>query len=273
MEQLTVIIPTIQKNIEVLQELLAILDADDVVHEIILIDNSLQGFNNIYSKLKVITPKKNLFVNPSWNLGVKESKTQYFALFNDDLLVCRNFCTKVMNLIVKKTDIGILGMDVNSVINTLDMSLPEETDFQLVKEDKNQLRPNNWGTIIFGKKELYNTIPRCLKIMCGDDYLRYMVWENNLSVYDLMGANVKHLGSISCSSKEFIKIGQREIIRYAKIDKNYKKTSSYIWAKREQSVIRKFLQFIFSLKNTSDKRHKVITLLGFKFKIRRGINQ
>lgn len=71
---LTVVIPTLQKNKEVLTKLIDSLDRDTSVTEILLIDNSLAGFKHSSKKLKVITPEANLYVNPSWNLGVENAK-------------------------------------------------------------------------------------------------------------------------------------------------------------------------------------------------------
>ena len=48
------------------------------VDEIIVIDNSLQGIELDSKKLRVIIPNENIFVNPSWNLGVKEADKQTY---------------------------------------------------------------------------------------------------------------------------------------------------------------------------------------------------
>ena len=71
---LSIVIPTLQKNKEILYNLIDSLDTDKSVGEIIIIDNSLKGIEYISQKVKVITPEENLFVNPSWNLGVKEAR-------------------------------------------------------------------------------------------------------------------------------------------------------------------------------------------------------
>ena len=61
----TAVIPTLQKNKEILTKLIEALERDTAVTEILLIDNSLIGFKHSSSKLTVITPEENLFVNPS----------------------------------------------------------------------------------------------------------------------------------------------------------------------------------------------------------------
>ena len=68
----SIVIPTLQKDTMILKMLLDELNQDQTVGEIILIDNSLQGFEYNSDKLRIIIPNENLFVNPSWNLGVEK---------------------------------------------------------------------------------------------------------------------------------------------------------------------------------------------------------
>ena len=54
--------------------------------EIIIIDNAPTDF--FYDNEKVVTLKQeeNIYVNPSWNLGVEESDYDKFIIFNDDII-------------------------------------------------------------------------------------------------------------------------------------------------------------------------------------------
>ena len=107
-KKVTVVIPTLQKNKIILSNLIRSLDSDEFVDEIILIDNSLQGFKGNSKKLKVIMPDKNLYVNPSWNLGVKLAKNEIIALLNDDFIIPQGFCGEVGAQITLQK--GIEGM-------------------------------------------------------------------------------------------------------------------------------------------------------------------
>ena len=89
--KISIIIPTLQKNITVLTMLLNQLISDKTVEEIIVIDNSKKRLNKKSNKLKVIIPDKNLYVNPAWNLGVKLAKNEYIGILNDDLIFPNNF--------------------------------------------------------------------------------------------------------------------------------------------------------------------------------------
>ena len=122
----SVIIPTLQSgNPDILNYLLNILNADSSVGEIILIDNSLKGYDTSkFFKVNVIIPKKNLFVNPSWNLGISLAKYDYFAILNDDLIIPKNLCEKIMEKF-KKEYPGLTGLS-NEINN---ISLPP-LDFQ-----------------------------------------------------------------------------------------------------------------------------------------------
>lgn len=92
---ISVIIPTLQKAQDILIKLINSLDCDKSVSEIIVIDNSLKGLEHNSKKLKVIIPSENLFVNPSWNLGVKEAKNELVALLNDDIIIPDGFCSRI----------------------------------------------------------------------------------------------------------------------------------------------------------------------------------
>lgn len=268
---ITVIIPTMQKDVVNLNTLIGVLESDEGVSEIIVINNCKKPFQSGYSKVRVINSGKNLYVNPSWNLGITEAKTEYYALFNDDVLVCENFCSKVLDLIIPCDDFGILGMGEGTVTNTSDMTIPAALDFR-ISQNGNYERPFNWGVIIFGKKSNFELIPQNLKIMCGDDFLRYTAQQKNLKIYDLANANIAHLGSLtSSSSNKIVRMGQLDIIEYGKIDEQFRDTHPYKWAKKELSFgkqILKFLQNMFSLRNSCDRKHKIVTVCGIKLSIK-----
>ena len=81
---LSVIIPTVQKKLEVLKTLVGILEQDSSVSEIFIINNKPDiPLNLSGSKLKIYTPEENLYVNPSWNLGVSKIQNDIFVLMND----------------------------------------------------------------------------------------------------------------------------------------------------------------------------------------------
>ena len=84
------------------------LNQDQTVGEIILIDNSLQGFEYNSDKLRIIVPNENLFVNPSWNLGVEKAKFDYIGILNDDILLPKNLVSDVYSFL-QGENIGLVS--------------------------------------------------------------------------------------------------------------------------------------------------------------------
>ena len=91
MDKLSIIIPTMQRNTKILDMLVSQLDKNNIIDEIIIIDNSLKGYSFDSSKISVHTPISNMYVNPSWNYGVKLAKSNYIGILNDDLLLPEKF--------------------------------------------------------------------------------------------------------------------------------------------------------------------------------------
>ena len=118
--KVTVVIPTLQKNTIILNKLISTLEQDNAVDEILLIDNSCQGFLNTSKKLEVVKPECNLYVNPSWNLGVERAKNEIVALLNDDIIIPDNFCSRVINRM--SPEMGIVGMNGTKIESISDIN-------------------------------------------------------------------------------------------------------------------------------------------------------
>lgn len=258
----SIIIPTMQKDTDILNKLLDELTENSCVGEIIIIDNSLNGFTYNSDKIRVIIPKKNLFVNMSWNIGVKEAKYDYIGILNDDILLPKNFLEQTNNFLIKNADIGLCGLDSNILYNT------EKSEFNEYPQDStlnfehinNDVYIKHWGAAIFGKKKNFYKIPSNLKVWCGDNYLLKKNTDNNKICYSIKNAQIKHLGSLTCNNPDFDKIKAKDIYNYSKIDKRFKEHSHY---KKPLSII----QRIFSIKNEGDR--KVFRILGFKISKKR----
>ena len=259
----SIIIPTMQKDVEILNKLIIELDGSSLVDEILIIDNSTKGFLSNSKKVRTIVPKKNLFVNPAWNLGVKEAKNNIVGIFNDDILLPLNFIEEVDNFIQKTPDFGIIGLDSTYVKNY------DKKDFQTYPSNSEltfkpffkTIYTEYFGSAFFIKKENYHDIPKNLKVWCGDNYLLKKNLDNNKINYEIIGAEVKHLKSMTVGNKKFEKICEKDVYNYAKINPEFKKHSHY------KSKTKKFLSTIFSL--TNENKHKVLTIAGIKIKKRR----
>lgn len=257
----SIIIPTMQKDVEILNKLIFELDSSNLVNEILIIDNSAKGFTSNSKKVRVIVPKKNLFVNASWNLGVKEAKNQVVGIFNDDIILPINFIEEVNNFIQKTPDFGIIGLDSTYIKNY------EKKDFETYPNNSNltfkpfykTIYTEYFGSAFFIKKENYYEIPKNIKVWCGDNYLLKKNIDNNKINYEIIGAEIKHLKSMTVGNKKFEKICMQDVYNYAKINPEFKKHSHY------KSKRKTFLRNVFSLRN--ENKHKVLTVAGVKIKI------
>lgn len=216
---LSIIIPTLQKNKETLYNLIDTLDLDPKVGEIIIIDNSLKGIEDISNKVMVITPKKNLYVNPSWNLGVKKAQYSKIGLLNDDIAISDDFCSQISNLI--KPEMGILGMNQNFVkqIDKIPNN-PKSTDLSI---EPTNFRGFAYGIAMFFHKSSYSKIPDEMKITYGDDWIFQKNKEAKKQNYIISNQEIYHLGSISSGLKTFNPICKNDAKIYKKLTMTFKK--------------------------------------------------
>lgn len=207
MKNFTAVIPTLLKNRDILIKLIEALLCDSALSEIIVINNSEEYFEYIHEKVRVIANGKNLFVNPSWNLGVKEAKTDYVALLNDDIKIPANICSRILDKMTSKY--GIVGIQKNNVIETRDEdnnTIINIDEIVLGDAKEVELKPITYRTpnfgvfMIFNKKD-YTDIPEELKIYYGDDWLVYHSAKNKKINAVANGQEIYHLGSLS--SKAF----------------------------------------------------------------------
>ena len=195
---LSIVIPTLQKNKEILYNLIDSLDTDNSVGEIIIIDNSLKGIEYISQKVRVITPSENLFVNPSWNLGVKEAKCDIVALFNDDISVCENFCSSVISKMTP--NMGIVGFNSGDFM-TVCTKFEEQPAKSEVNLEEIRYMDKYFGVAMFFFKNAYVPIPNEIKIVYGDAWLINQCKKNKRKNYRINGQQIFHIGSLSSSNK------------------------------------------------------------------------
>ncbi|SFK44462.1 hypothetical protein [Succinivibrio dextrinosolvens] len=251
----SIIIPTLLKDIEVLNKLLSQLNEDSTVGEIIIIDNSCSSFKTEYSKVKVHVPKDNLFVNPAWNLGIKLSSPEfkYFGILNDDIIFQKNLFEQVHSFLESSSDeVGLLGIDC--VANTPKAqfdSYPENRNVEIVETPKLE---GFFGSAFFGNKKNYFEIPDEMKVFYGDHFLFTRNIQSGHKNYKISNIGVKHLESLSSHSSPFI----------AKMFKKDRKICIKHNGVEHQHL--SLLQRIFSI--TTYHNHYVLCFLGLKMKFK-----
>ena len=161
----TLIIPTMWKS-KIFHKAIMEYKKMSKIDEIIIINNDPKFDVPTYfkdKKIKIITQKENIFVNPSWNLGVSISKNEKIAILNDDIFIKKmGWVLGVLEKHFKKYN--LLGLDLNR---------SNKVDRIEIKDLKNKKRPHGFGTCMVLEKKNYVPIPDDIKIWYGDDILYY----------------------------------------------------------------------------------------------------
>lgn len=233
---------------------------DDCIAEVILIDNTAKGFEYPSEKVKVIVPKKNLYVNPAWNLGVLNSSCDYIGLVNDDLIFPKNFFSQIFKFVSQTQNIGFCGIE--SVPKTNENYFADYPAASILSFLKIEKRTLCWGSAIFFRKENYINIPEKLKVFCGDDFLFYVSLKNNYDNYLVKNTNIFHLHSLTSGLKQFDKIKYKDQLLYKKINPLYSFTERQNFS---------FWERVFSIKKSEDKRCLIFHIFGLKITIRKKI--
>lgn len=158
----SVIIPTMWRSMRILS-MLHRLYGSEYVDEIIIIDNDKKSrllFDN--KKVRLLEQEENIFVNPSWNLGVKESKNDHICILNDDVTFDIDTAfSKAQSFLISNED-SCLGLHVNSFLHK-DLYTVQITDGHFIGY--------GWGCCIFMNKSNWVDIPEELKTWFGDDWI------------------------------------------------------------------------------------------------------
>lgn len=161
----SVIIPTMWKSPYIENMVNDVYGKEELINEVIIIDNdpSNRNTNLRSSKIKTLTKGKNIYVNPAWNWGVKESKSEYIIIANDDILISAGKLKQLLNLVV--TDVKynmVVGPHENSFKNVYEQS----DKIKLSKTDKDFTY--GFGTFMIMKRDTYTIIPDDVLIFHGD---------------------------------------------------------------------------------------------------------
>lgn len=248
LKKISVIIPTLQKNIQLLTNLLTTLEEDESVDEIIVIDNSLKGLEYHSEKLQIIIPKTNIYVNPSWNIGVKKAKNNIVAILNDDITITNNFCSQIVKIL--SPQMGCAGACYKDLKET------KNIEYKIISGTPTlvpiNLITHHWGVAIFCYKSSYFEIPNDMKVFRGDDWLFYQNKLIGRQNYYITGQKIFHYGSLSSKSKSIKSIGQKD-------RKNYRKYMGKKW-----------YQFFYDVDELFDAYR--LTIFGFKVIIKKEKN-
>jgi len=189
----SVIIPTIwAPGIESVYSLLENISKCENIKEIILINNDPDIHSDINIEKVIELKFNNIYVNPAWNIGVKNSNSNLICIMNDDI----DFNLDIFHFIneqLENPEVKILGA------SKLSYSRTEDEQWTI---EKVSIRNRGWGCLIFLKKENYFEIPDDLRIHFGDDYL---IKRLEGYVWKIEGLKIDSKISTSVNSSDIIK--------------------------------------------------------------------
>ena len=164
----SVVVPTMWRCLEVFQQSLIKLCDHPLVGEIILINNDVAATPSwdvlTNDKIRRIDQESNIYVNPAWNLGVRESHHEKICIANDDIL----FDTAIFDRIEPRLipDNGVFGL----ITGESKFGHPPTTDGSI---DFLEWTPGNiihgFGQLMFVHKDNWVDINPELKVFFGDD--------------------------------------------------------------------------------------------------------
>ena len=170
---ISVIVPTMWKANKFFFTMLPHVLDSEFVGEVIIIDNNSKERpdHEILKHEKVIfsDPGRNLFFNPSLNLGVQIAENDLLCFMNDDIV----FEARVFQFICENYNKELMGMIYPHprFFNRIDDPSKRPTQFELVESIKTM---DGFGCCMFIHKDNYYEIPSELIHHFGDQFLHKM---------------------------------------------------------------------------------------------------
>lgn len=207
---ISVVIPTLWRY-EPFCDFLAQTCAHDHVHDVIIVDNcrshrpTHSSLN--HSKVTLLDFGENLFVNPSWNVGVYHAQSDIICLQNDDLTFDCKVYQKVSEFV--QPHMGLVSLS----------SLPA-TGTQIEFEHWQGQNMFGCGQLMFFHRSRFCQIDPELLVYCGDNWLFDHMHETSGQNY--MIRNLQHDTPYAQTSKHFRHMLTQEQLVYAQVCEKHK---------------------------------------------------
>ncbi len=194
---LSIVIPTLWRADEIHRTIERFRRVPDRAAELIVIDNGQSDFTEPDPRVKVVRASRNLFVNPSWNLGVALARHEAVVLANDDLEINAVTLTRNLPGLLERTpDLRAAGISSDAI-------------GQRVNKDDDELqlrsiisRGHGFGCLMLVRKSIWEPIPEQMKVFYGDDFI---IWRANLEKRGLyLITGLRCCGTHSKTSNDFI---------------------------------------------------------------------
>lgn len=207
---ISIIMPTLWKG-EHYKKMLPQLNLHPLVGEIIIVDNDTNSTNKEILKLdkiKHLPQSENIYVNPAWNLAVKEIRFDSLCLYSDDVFFDINVLDSIHPLLIPEN--GIFTFSNDSIF------VSEEQIYIAEWEQKN-ITPSvgfhyRSGICMFMHKESYYPIPKNYKVYYGDTHLFDSNILNGKQNYEIQ--NYVCVTKMKTTSRFFDKIAEEDHKQY-----------------------------------------------------------
>lgn len=171
---LSIIIPTIwayDPHIRYLEQIIG----HDCIGEVLIIDNRKENRPKAqilsHPKIRILEQEKNIYVNPAWNLGVREAKYDNICFLSDDVIADSRVYYEADKFLTEKTqpNHGVLV----TLIGWEPHNQPKVTDgiIQIVPHEKANCGMHGAFALFFCHKKQYIEIPETFKVLSGDAFL------------------------------------------------------------------------------------------------------
>lgn len=150
------------------------LDRFEMVDEILLIDNasshhwSYSNTGHNLKKIRLITQEQNIFVNPAWNLGVREARNEKLCILNDDLIFDLRVFYRVMDYLADEKT-GVIGLAPGDYPDITKQPKLVDGKIDVIPWDGQHLW--GFGMLMFMNKSTWEPIPEELKLFYGDNWI------------------------------------------------------------------------------------------------------
>lgn len=213
-KKFSVVIPTMYKCTDILIELLSVLNEDTAVKEIVLVENATipeeyKIPSDIKSKIKFLPQEKNIYVNPSWNLGVANCSEEYIAILNDDIIIPDGLFTHISPVDIGD-NIGVMGACDFIIQET---KTPSRFKIRYIQGLDTEDRLWGFGIMMIMRKSNYYPIPEDLLIWGGDDYIFHQNRKAGKSNMLLL-CPIQTKMSTTSNNAEFDSIKERDVFIY-----------------------------------------------------------
>ena len=156
-------------------------DKCDLVKQVLIINNRDEGKIELNSdKVVIIGNGNNIFVNPAWNLGVKEATTEKVILANDDIWI-KGVCTLLYIMNAALSESKVVGLSPQSFgMNGGSLNSDKVTGISY-----------GFGVFMGICKQSYKVIPKEFKVWYGDA----IQWRHNTPITLTHGIYTKMRGT------------------------------------------------------------------------------